>query len=421
MWIKSSKLDVLGEWAQDNYVSEGGVYNFDWNAIRQEGRRMGLDDKEIHQVINRLRTVAFVVNARRGEIQLQAQTFDPEHAGIWVDADNGITIAYKIQEIAREHGWDGHVIENPEDEMYFEMAQEAEDYLQAFAPQGYVFGTNEDGHWGLWDEEEVVEFSPEIGLPEEVAPPVEMGIPAEPGEYSTTEALNPEMMASMGVHGQQLSEDDAGPWIDSSRGIYMGVEIQKIAQERGWEGAQVLDPKDEVYFDASHDAEDYLQSIAPDGYYFGTSEQGDWGLWRFEEEEGEPEAFVKKFANVWREKMRVEAQNPTTPPPDVLPNQVARWNESKQQWDVVPKEGIMGPTASDVASSILNDATIASEFQEEVFPEDASEIKEDDRVVVKNAGVLGDVIRIVGNAYRVKHKGGTATYWRQELIKVQKK
>lgn len=417
MWIKSNDLNTLGEWAQDKYVAEGGIYKFDWNEIRQEGRRMGLDDKDIHQVINRLRTVAFIVNARRGEIQLQAQTFDPEHAGIWVDSDKGIGIAREIQEISKQHGWDGPVVDNPEDEMYFEMAQQAEDHLQSFAPQGYVFGTNEDGHWGLWEENQIVEISPELGLPEEVAPPIEMEIPSEPGEYADNMATE----SSVNLHAQQLSEDEAGPWVDASRGIYMGVEIQRIAQERGWEGAQVLDPKDETYFDAAHDAEEYLQSVAPDGYYFGTSEQGDWGLWKFEEEQGEPEVYVKKFATVWRDRMKVEAQNATTPPPNVGPNQVARWNETKQQWDVVPKEGQMGPMASQVASSILDSATIASEFQEEVFPEEYSEVKEDDRVIVKNAGVLGDVIRIVGNAYRVKHKGGTATYWRQELIKVQKK
>jgi hypothetical protein len=75
---------------------------------------------------------------------------------------------------------------------------------------------------------------------------------------------------------------EPGVYFDSNRGIHMGKMIQEMAVEHGWEGEPVnLD--DEFYWEATQEAEDFLNELAPEGYYFGPSEQGDWGLWEIEE------------------------------------------------------------------------------------------------------------------------------------------
>jgi hypothetical protein len=36
------------------------------------------------------------------------------------------------------------------------------------------------------------------------------------------------------------------------------------------------------YFDIFEDAEAWFNNLAPEGFYFGTNEGGDWGLWKVE-------------------------------------------------------------------------------------------------------------------------------------------
>lgn len=79
----------------------------------------------------------------------------------------------------------------------------------------------------------------------------------------------------------EISTEYAGCWLDSARGIYIGETIQEIATQYGWIG-QPLDVNDEFYFDAICEAEEYLNGLAPEGYFFGTNESGDWGLWEIQ-------------------------------------------------------------------------------------------------------------------------------------------
>lgn len=77
-----------------------------------------------------------------------------------------------------------------------------------------------------------------------------------------------------------FTRDDAGCWIDSGNGIYTGEGVIALARKYGYDpGIDSVTPDDEDYFLVWQEAEDYLQSFAPEGYYFGINHSGDWGLW----------------------------------------------------------------------------------------------------------------------------------------------
>lgn len=97
------------------------------------------------------------------------------------------------------------------------------------------------------------------------------------------------------------AEASFGCWLDSARGVYIGEEVQKFAQDCGWEDELIpcdhqrcdgLSPDNQheeiehgdFYPEAAVDAEDWLNGvIAPEGYFFGHDESGDWGLWPTDE------------------------------------------------------------------------------------------------------------------------------------------
>ena len=73
---------------------------------------------------------------------------------------------------------------------------------------------------------------------------------------------------------------DVGCYLDSSRGVYIGEEVQQFAKDHGWQDTPVSIDF-EFYFDAWDEAEDYLNSSFPvDGASWGSNENGDWGLWK---------------------------------------------------------------------------------------------------------------------------------------------
>ena len=82
-----------------------------------------------------------------------------------------------------------------------------------------------------------------------------------------------------GVEPTRAEPEDAGCWLDGSRGQYIGEEIQQLAHEQGWSG-EMLGVDDEWYCEAWEEAEAYLnEHCAPDGFDFSSNESGDWGLW----------------------------------------------------------------------------------------------------------------------------------------------
>ena len=73
-----------------------------------------------------------------------------------------------------------------------------------------------------------------------------------------------------------------GCYVDALHGIYMGEKIQEIAKEYGWD-EPVVKSNGDNYMEAYDEAENYLNDVvAREGQWFGTSEQGDWGLWAAE-------------------------------------------------------------------------------------------------------------------------------------------
>ena len=81
----------------------------------------------------------------------------------------------------------------------------------------------------------------------------------------------------------QFTGDDIGCYVDCSRGIYVGKRIQELAIEYGWSNdpnanSAVLDPNDEAYYDATDEAEEFLNTLCDDTVYFGVNENGDFML-----------------------------------------------------------------------------------------------------------------------------------------------
>jgi len=83
--------------------------------------------------------------------------------GCWLDSARGwADIGEQIQSIAMEYGWKGMdgtevIIPSDEEGDEFQYAvDEAEDYLNSLPniPDGFYFGGNDNGDWGLWQMEE---------------------------------------------------------------------------------------------------------------------------------------------------------------------------------------------------------------------------------------------------------------------------
>ena len=94
-----------------------------------------------------------------------------------------------------------------------------------------------------------------------------------------------------------ITAKEAGPWFDSSRGIYIPAMVILEAIDRGWKGASECEglTDEEItnledYIEISEEAESWFNERAPAGYYFGTHpDHGDWGLWQIEDDSGEDE------------------------------------------------------------------------------------------------------------------------------------
>jgi hypothetical protein len=86
-----------------------------------------------------------------------------------------------------------------------------------------------------------------------------------------------------------VDESEMGPWVDGVYGVYMGEHIQAIAAAHGYGNGRITGPDDgEEYTWDTDEAEEYMQALAPEGYYFGYSDGfGDWGLWHIHEDDSE--------------------------------------------------------------------------------------------------------------------------------------
>jgi hypothetical protein len=123
-------------------------------------------------------------------------------------------------------------------------------------------------------------------------------------------ALAEEKLDKPVVMGEPLLEVkpcDEGCWFDSARGQYLGAAVIVAAWEHGFVCPQMdelarlrenrtlevpthrvwweMIADDSAYNDIFEEAEAWFNNLAPDGFYFGTSEIGDWGLWKVESDE----------------------------------------------------------------------------------------------------------------------------------------
>ena len=92
----------------------------------------------------------------------------------------------------------------------------------------------------------------------------------------------------------QLSDANEGCWFDCSRGRYVGCGVIDAARSYGWDhrgyaDVCALDDDERVdhdaYYEAWDDADQYLCSIAPEGFWIGATENGDYGMWPNDEED----------------------------------------------------------------------------------------------------------------------------------------
>jgi hypothetical protein len=84
---------------------------------------------------------------------------------------------------------------------------------------------------------------------------------------------------------EELENLPEGVIFDSPRGIHIGIAIQELALQYGWdETLFVRDVEDEFHHEATDEASEYLDQFAPEGYYAGFFE-GMWGVWKIDEEE----------------------------------------------------------------------------------------------------------------------------------------
>jgi len=85
--------------------------------------------------------------------------------------------------------------------------------------------------------------------------------------------------------GNVFTPLDQGCYFDSARGRYIGEAVIEFAESIGFayeleDNRETQIAEHEHYHEIWDEAETFLNNLAPEGYYFGSSEAGDWGLWK---------------------------------------------------------------------------------------------------------------------------------------------
>ena len=105
-------------------------------------------------------------------------------------------------------------------------------------------------------------------------------------------------------NSQRVTPDMEGPWYTVSEGVEeQGKLIQDAAQTRGWTGIVDKDPASEGFWNAVEEAEEWMNESVPDGFYFGTNDNGDWGMFVLEGDEEE----VVKAPKLSEQQMQMSA------------------------------------------------------------------------------------------------------------------
>lgn len=84
-------------------------------------------------------------------------------------------------------------------------------------------------------------------------------------------------------------EGHAGCWLDNCRGVYMGEAIISEAITHGFkyemDGPLCRYSDREDYMHLWHEADTFMDQFAAPGFWFGSNDNGDWGLWPCEDNE----------------------------------------------------------------------------------------------------------------------------------------
>jgi len=104
---------------------------------------------------------------------------------------------------------------------------------------------------------------------------------------------------------EQSPSFEPGCWLQTRDwGISLGEAIIKLAIEHGWLpfdlGYNIHDLEVDTakyddegihYHDCWNDAEQFLANLAPEGYWIGSNENGDFGMWEVEQDLPIPEVY----------------------------------------------------------------------------------------------------------------------------------
>lgn len=255
-----------------------------------------------------------------------------------------------------------------------------------------------------------------------------------------------------------IDAENVGTWVAHDTPD-IGDRVQQYAKKFGWDGV-IMTSDDDGYYDAVQDAENFLNSKAPMGYFFGTDDEGNWGMWEGVAEpvenpeldidqEGKDEAELIAAPEEVEEKDVTELTEADMPPQiatrrygstvqRLMAIRAAQIDPAKIQWtkegdDAVSKDDV-GKVISKVPwadferdnpeiagkltiAGTLEKLSILSEFHDDLYPRIDADIDVGSKVFIKPIKRFGEVVRTLdeGGAFRVQAGDKINTYFRQEL------
>jgi len=244
-----------------------------------------------------------------------------------------------------------------------------------------------------------------------------------------------------------VDPDNIGAWIESSDPTIIGDKIQQYAKKFGWDG-DIKNSAEDGFYDAVQEAEEFMNTKAPQGYFFGTNEDGDWGMWEGEtdlpfiipEDVTEAEVVAAPEDVAESEEKEVSEMGEEMLPEhlkasrkyggtvqhlmrlaDVMPeevrNELARDPQLMAEQDSITGKWVVKKKIVASHEQVFNQVSILSEFHDDLHPRMNETIDVGSKVFVRPIKRFGEVIRTLdeGGAFRVQAGDQTNTYFRQEL------
>jgi hypothetical protein len=243
-----------------------------------------------------------------------------------------------------------------------------------------------------------------------------------------------------------IDTENIGTWVEGGDAETIGNNVQQYAKKFGWDGA-IRSSDEDGFYDAVQEAEDFLNTKAPAGFFFGTNENGDWGLWEGEvalpliapEDIGEEaevvaapegEAEDKEISEVGEEEMPPELKASkhygstvrylkrlAADMPPEMKQELEKDPQLMAEQDSVTGKWVVKKKVSASNERIFKEVTIASEFYDDLYPRINADIDAGTKVFIRPIKRFGEVVRTLddGGAFRVQAGDTVTTYFRQEL------